>query len=235
MDFGEEVEYTTTLLTARECNAFQIPPPATARGHKAEDWRGKQIWKGFVTVISKIKGSKSKWIIQMVNDDKSIFAECRIDDSYDKKIDRCYDSTRFFAILIENDKGQKANIGIGFVDRNDAFDFISCLDDYTRQINREKGIEKYNVSQLEKDYSLKEGEKIEIHIKGITDKKKDTKVSSGGLKKLAPPRSGKKLEAPGKPKPKEPEPEESKDLLDDMFTNDLPSSSKENSDGLFDM
>ena len=60
MDFGEEVEYTTTLLTARECNAFQIPPPATARGHKAEDWRGKQIWKGFVTVISKIKGSKSK-------------------------------------------------------------------------------------------------------------------------------------------------------------------------------
>ena len=137
-------------------------------------------------------------MIQLVNEDKSIFAECKIEESYDKKIDRCYDSTRFFAILIENDQGQKANIGLGFTDRNDAFDFISSLDDYSKQVRREKGVDQYDVKDLEKDFSLKEGEKIEIHIKGITDnKKKASKPKSGlggGLKKLAPPRSTKKTE-----------------------------------------
>ena len=58
MDFGDD-DLVLTLLTPRECNAFQIPPPSTARGHKAEDWRGKQIWKGSVTVINKTKGDKN--------------------------------------------------------------------------------------------------------------------------------------------------------------------------------
>lgn len=30
-----------TLMTKRPVNVFQIPPIASAQGHKAEDWRGK--------------------------------------------------------------------------------------------------------------------------------------------------------------------------------------------------
>jgi hypothetical protein len=33
-----------TLMTRRPVNMFQIPPIASSKGHKAEDWRGKQIW-----------------------------------------------------------------------------------------------------------------------------------------------------------------------------------------------
>ena len=167
MDFGGEEDYTITLLTPRDCNAFQIPPAASSRGHKADDWRGKQIWKGQIQVINK----GNKCIIQLMNDDKTSFAETVIEETYDKKIDRWYDSTRFFAILIENSSGQKANIGIGFTERNDAFDFISSLDDYTKEVRLSKGIDKYEVNDIEKDFALKEGETIEIKIKGITDKK----------------------------------------------------------------
>ena len=129
--------------------------------------------------------------------------------------------------MIENDKGQKANIGIGFVDRNDAFDFISSLDDYTKQKNREKGIDKYDVKELEKDFSLKGEEKIEIKIRGITDKK-DKPKAKGGLK-LAPPRGSRKPAA--KPQASK-EPEENKGL-DDLFSNDVPNH-QTNSDALFD-
>ena len=219
MDFGEE-EYTSTLMTPRDWNAFQIPPPATSRGHKAEDWRGKQIWKGQVTVLNKTLGDRNRCVIQLVNEDKTIFAECKIKDTYESKIDRCYDSTRFFAILIENDKGQKANIGLGFVERNDAFDFISSLDDFWKSQRREKGIDKYDVKELEKDFSLKEGEKIEINIKGLTDKK-DKPKKSGGLKKLGPPRGSKKLASPPKSGSTQPILEENKDTgLEDIFSSD---------------
>ena len=61
MDFGDDdMEYKVTLLTPRGCNAFQIPPPATSRGHKAEDWKGKQIWKGQIQIIHVTKGDKNK-------------------------------------------------------------------------------------------------------------------------------------------------------------------------------
>ena len=89
MDFGEaDQECIITLLTARGCNAFQIPPAVNARGHKAEDWRGKQIWKGMVSVVNKTLDEKSRCVIQLINDDKTVFAECQIGDSYDKKVDR---------------------------------------------------------------------------------------------------------------------------------------------------
>jgi hypothetical protein len=39
------------LLTKRTVNVFQIPPMASAKGHKAEDWRGKQMWTGFCRIM----------------------------------------------------------------------------------------------------------------------------------------------------------------------------------------
>ena len=86
---------------------------------------------------------------------------------------------------------------------------------------------------LEKDFSLKEGEKISISIKGITDSKTEKPVSAatgGGLKKLAPPKGLSKLPPPGGAKPKH---EESK--ADDLLSLDAPSQkpSDDPLDGLF--
>ena len=123
------------LMTDRDCNAFQIPPAASARGHRAEDWRGGQIWKGKVRVMEIGNGKCS---IQLVNDDatKSPFAECPVEGvEYTRQVSRCYDSTRFFALQVVNPQTkQKANLGIGFTDRNDAFDLVTTLDDFANQL-----------------------------------------------------------------------------------------------------
>ena len=118
------------LMTKRECNAFQPPPVSSSRGHKAEDWRGKQMWKGFC----KINQRGPNAVIQLINIDDTTFAECTVEMEYDSMVQRCYDSSRFFALLIKNpgNPTQKAMIGVGFDDRNDSFDFISCLDDFKR-------------------------------------------------------------------------------------------------------
>ena len=71
-----------------------------------------------------------KCSIQLINDDRSIFAESKIKGDYERQLQRCYDSTRFFALQVENEKGQKAMLGMGFTDRNDAFDLVSTLSDF---------------------------------------------------------------------------------------------------------
>jgi hypothetical protein len=40
-----------TLMNKRPVNVFSIPPIASSKGHKAEDWRGKQIWTGFCRIM----------------------------------------------------------------------------------------------------------------------------------------------------------------------------------------
>ncbi|CDW91370.1 adaptin ear-binding coat-associated protein 1 necap-1 [Stylonychia lemnae] len=180
-----------TLMNKRVVNAFQIPPIASAKGHKAEDWRGKQIWTGYCRVMME-GGSICK--VQLINEDDSLFAQSVITvEDYDPFVQRCFDSSRFFALMLVNDNGQKALVGVGFPERNDSFDFIAALDDYKKQARLAKGIvDQSNFkSGPSKDFSLKEGEKISINIPGLTTGKKIEQKSGGGfgggLKKLAPP------------------------------------------------
>ena len=59
-------------------------------------------------------------------------------------------------------------VGLGFPDRNDSFDFKAALDDFRKQYQIEKGIYKPTVKTSDKDFSLKEGEKITLNIPGLT-------------------------------------------------------------------
>lgn len=79
--------------------------------------------------------------IQLVNEDNSLFAQSLLNnENYDPIVQRCFDSSRFFAILLASDNGQKAMVGIGFPERNDSFDFIAALDDYKKQMRVANGI-----------------------------------------------------------------------------------------------
>ena len=105
------------------------------------------MWKGKCRVIQ--RGSTA--VIQLINLDETMFAECPVTMDYDSHVQRCYDSSRFFALLIINpaNPSQKALIGIGFDDRNDAFDMISSLDDFKRQQRIEKGIDTIESKKIE--------------------------------------------------------------------------------------
>ena len=140
--------------------------------------------------------------IQLVNEDESIFAQCVITDgsTYDTHVQRAYDSSRAYSLLLTSDEGQKAMVGIMFPERNDSFDFIHALDEFKKQYRIENGLDKEfkqpDNSKIAEDLSLKEGEKITVNIPGVTTGPAvQQKKTGGGLKRLAPPPGFK-----GKPK-----------------------------------
>ena len=61
-----------TLMNKRNCNVFQIPPISSAAGHRAEDWRGKQMWRGLCK-ITMIDAAECQ--ISFVNEDNTLFAK----------------------------------------------------------------------------------------------------------------------------------------------------------------
>ena len=128
-----------------------------------------------------------------------MFAQSIIkDDKWENFVQRTVDSSRFFALLLVNEKtGQRANIGLQFPERNDSFDFVQALDQFKKYYREDKGIgQQMNLLQGAGsiDFSLKEGEKITVSIKGISNSKASTMTNptkSSGLKKLALPGSAK--------------------------------------------
>lgn len=111
---------------------------------------------------------------------------------------RCVDSSRFFAVLLVNEQtGQKANIGVQFPERNDSFDFIGGLDQFVKHYRIERGLDKQKVNVSSSDmssFAIKEGQKITLNI-SMGDGKRIGQGGHDGVK----PKTGGGLKALKKP------------------------------------
>mmetsp|Transcript_76353 Transcript_76353/g.223906 ORF Transcript_76353/g.223906 Transcript_76353/m.223906 type:complete len:370 (-) Transcript_76353:442-1551(-) len=182
----DELEYT--LLNKRDVLVYQIPPASSSAGHKADDWK-KCIWRG----RCRIAGKGHDLMIKMIDASSGqLFAQCTIPNGqYENYVERAIDSSRYFVLKITN--GQRhAFIGLGFEERNDAFDFNCTLSDFkSTWIDREKEVELPESQEPSKDLSLKEGQKITISLKGMegrTRRQQTTEAAGGGFTGiLAPP------------------------------------------------
>ena len=116
-----------------------------------------------------------------------------------KSIERTIDSGRYFAILIEDPKTKRrSNIGIGFSERAQAFEFNVAIQRWEEQYKREEQGEKLLVSSESSLQKLKAEagtKKITINI-GRKKKTAATKSAANGGGLLAPP-STSGLKAPG--------------------------------------
>jgi len=180
----DELEYT--LLNKREVLVYQIPPASSANGHKADDWK-KCIWRGRCRIVGKGHDLSIKLIDASSG---QLFAQCLIPKGeHEMYVERVKDSSRYFVLKITNG-ARHAFIGLGFEDRNDAFDFNCCLADFKSTfVDRETP----EVSPTPaKDLSLKEGQKITVNLKGMCRKRDASKQNEtstfGGL--APPPISG---------------------------------------------
>ena len=65
--------------------------------------------------------------------------------------------------------GKYAYIGLGFDQRNDAFDFGVALEDFRKQVERGKDPSLHSIplSKPSEEYALKEGEKISVTLSGV--------------------------------------------------------------------
>jgi hypothetical protein len=154
-------------LNKKECYAYNVPPATSASGYKAADW-GNCIWKGKLQVCAK----GEILVIKLLDSSGKIFAACPLPPgvAIDKVVERTVDSSRYFVLTMSDKSGRKAHLGMGFDDRNDAFDFNATIQDYRRQNDAPKDTIKPFASAAAApvpDRSLKQGDRIEVQLKGL--------------------------------------------------------------------
>jgi hypothetical protein len=133
-----------------ECFVYKIPALRTSEGHRAEDWKLEDpLFTGGLRVYQ--RGETLRIIIYRILPlslqpvDESpfiIFAESFIHiDSSERDmlrfVDGVIDSSRYFVLKIKDPHSDRSTyIGIGFRERDTAFEFKNCLNDYIRYTNR---------------------------------------------------------------------------------------------------
>eukprot|EP00929_Paragymnodinium_shiwhaense_P064804 TRINITY_DN32511_c0_g1_i1.p1 TRINITY_DN32511_c0_g1~~TRINITY_DN32511_c0_g1_i1.p1 ORF type:complete len:394 (-),score=119.24 TRINITY_DN32511_c0_g1_i1:71-1252(-) len=181
----DDPDYEYTIFQCREVQVFQIPPASSSAGHKADDWK-KCIWRGRCRTVGK---GKDMLIKLLDNTNGNLFAQCTIPGGdHGKYVEAVTDSSRYFVLKVTNGD-RHAFIGLGFEDRNESFDFKCALTDFKPGGNKEPEPAAPSPG-LGRDLSLKEGQKIQIKLKGKSADSGDKPKTGGSLTGLGPPPSG---------------------------------------------
>ncbi|KAL8198245.1 UNVERIFIED_CONTAM: Adaptin ear-binding coat-associated protein 2 [Gekko kuhli] len=121
-------EYESVLCVKPEVLVYRLPPRASNRGYRAAEWQLDQpAWSGRMRITSQGKVAYVKL------EDKTsgeLFAQAPVDQFPGLAVEGVTDSSRYFVLRIEDGNGRRAFIGLGFVDRGDAFDFNVALQDH---------------------------------------------------------------------------------------------------------
>ncbi|PPS07603.1 hypothetical protein GOBAR_AA13028 [Gossypium barbadense] len=219
MSFDEEDSIEHTLLVVREVSVFKIPPRSTSGGYKCGEWlQSDKIWSGRLRVVS----CKDRCEIRLEDPNSGeLFAACFIHPGQrESSVEPALDSSRYFVLKIEDGNGKHAFIGLGFNERNEAFDFNVALSDHEKHVRRENEKETGETSDSDShidihpavNHRLKEGETIRINVKhkpsSGTGMLSAAGLSGSGKPKtlsLAPPPSGAgKIRSPLPPPPNDP-------------------------------
>ncbi|KAI4301080.1 hypothetical protein L6164_034396 [Bauhinia variegata] len=223
MSFEEEEAFEHTLLVVREVSVYKIPPRTTSGGYKCGEWlQSDKIWSGRLRVVS----CKDKCEIRLEDPNTGeLFAACFVyPGQRENSVESVLDSSRYFVLKIEDGRGKHAFVGLGFSERNEAFDFNVALSDHDKYVKREHEKDSGEASEDSQidihpavNQRLKEGETIRINVKpkpssgtgmlsaaGLTGG-----LSSGATKPkalgLAPPPGGAgKIRSPLPPPPNDP-------------------------------
>ncbi|KAF9958965.1 Adaptin ear-binding coat-associated protein 2 [Mortierella alpina] len=166
MSVSDDQDYESVLLVIRECYVYKVPPLASSRGHRAQDWGDvdEPLWRGRLRIIAQGK----KCFIRLEDGQTGeLFAVCPYEENKGC-VESVTDSSRYFVVKIE-DQGRHAFLGLGFLDRSHAFDFNVALQDHFKQLAAEQKSEeqkKAGIQQPKLDFSLKEGQTLNLTIAG---------------------------------------------------------------------
>jgi hypothetical protein len=179
------MDYDYPLLAKPHVSVYQCPPMASAEGHMMGSWKTK-LENCSVKIMA--KGLKCEVVLNGPTGE--LFARSPIPEKFEQAVLKCVDSTRAFALKVLNPNGGSAWIGLVFRERNDAFDFNVCFEDFAKNRDMELNPEKYaNENKPTKDFSLKPGEKINFNIGSESGGSSKPKSSGGSFEGfgLAPP------------------------------------------------
>ncbi|KKA27108.1 hypothetical protein TD95_001127 [Thielaviopsis punctulata] len=202
------------LFIANTVHIYNIPPLASTKGHTASTWTtdpSRHIFSARLRILetSYEKAGHDFVKVDVLLEDPSsgqLFAAAPY--TAPSVVESALDSSRFFAIRVQDPSGRKAMLGAGFEERSEAFDFSVALQDARKSLGIDitgagasaKEKEKAAAAaeaEKKRDYSLKAGETITINLGGKMGKRtvravnggQTTTASSGGLSgfSLPPP------------------------------------------------
>ncbi|CDO56977.1 hypothetical protein DV451_001079 [Geotrichum candidum] len=156
-----------TLYASSSVQIYQVPPlKSLAQGHRAAGWDvSNPIWEGSLRVLEiedLTTGALTGQLRLFDTQSGELFAAAPYTKD-GKGIEPVSDSGRYFAVRVVNGT-QSAVLGLGFKDRSEAFEFNLALQDFRKHASAgdDAGLELQDTNK----FSLKEGQKIHINIKG---------------------------------------------------------------------
>ncbi|PFH37736.1 Adaptin ear-binding coat-associated protein 2 (NECAP-2) isoform 2 family protein [Besnoitia besnoiti] len=172
LDQKDDEALELVIYSCREVTVYKIPP-RSLQGHRAENWTAA-MWKGRLQIITKGGECAIRLVDPSTGD---LFAACPLPEKHDEAVERTVDSSRYFVLRLDNGEGRRAYVGVGFEERNEAFDFTCALNDEERRRHAlsadlpELASNAAGASApAARDYRLHEGEKIRVQIRGMTCK-----------------------------------------------------------------
>ncbi|KAM6313100.1 adaptin ear-binding coat-associated protein 2 [Podargus strigoides] len=204
---GEE-DYEAVLCVKPSVHVYRVPPRASNRGYRAAEWQLDQpAWSGRLRITA-----KGKMAFVKLEDKTSgeLFAQAPVEQFPGIAVESVTDSSRYFVIRIEDGNGRRAFIGVGFVDRGDAFDFNVALQDHFKWVRQQSELARQaeNPDQGPKlDLGFKEGQTIKLNIANMKKKEgamgntRPRPAGPGGLSLLPPPPGGKSAVCPSGERP----------------------------------
>ncbi|KAF6822452.1 hypothetical protein CPLU01_12007 [Colletotrichum plurivorum] len=192
------------LFLASGAHVYNIPPLASNKGYTAAGWTDRQIFTARLRVVetawetaappqpvpvgvgsavipvapgapSGVVSKENHIKVDIVLEDPSngqLFAAAPYTSI--SAVEPVLDSSRFFAVRVQDGQGRRAVLGVGFEERSEAFDFGVALQEAQKSLGlldasqAKKAAENSKRAEEEKakDYSLKEGETITINFAG---------------------------------------------------------------------
>lgn len=156
--------YETVIFICPKVSVYQVPP-LSGKGFRTDSWGSlaKPIFVGRLRVMQTYGtvDSASSCDIR-IEDAQSgeLFASAPYVGEH--AVERAQDSSRYYQVRVVHEK-KVAYLGIGFDERETSFDFQVALADFLKHVNAVKDSPKKN-SEPAKDYSLKEGQSMNISI-----------------------------------------------------------------------
>ncbi|KAL7717145.1 NECAP PHear domain-containing protein [Entamoeba marina] len=174
------------LLVINQCMMYRIKPMTSPNmKYKAAEWTPEDfLWQGKCVVVSR----GEQCIVKFVDSETdAVFAQCPVGPG---AVEPVIDSSRYFVVrIVDEAKGRKAFLGMGFQERGESFDFTVALQDHERRLTESKRRAEMKDEPVDTSaFELKPGQTITLNIKNTAPTAK--KQTKSGL--LPPPSAGKR-------------------------------------------
>lgn len=196
MSWEDSFEHTELVIP--KVFVFAIPKLQSSGGYRAGDWPKQAIWTGELKIVS-IGNSKLAIKLEDPKDNNRLFASCQYTSP--QVVEAVTDSSRYFVLRLKNANGRVAHVGIGFKERNLAFDFKAALMDHENTLKSIKNNkEQQAVPAAALKLGLQSGQTMSLNFGGASTSavSSSSSTSSSSSSSVIPTLSAPmKLDMPG--------------------------------------